>query len=1616
MDRYEKVRLLGEGGSGRAWLARDRLRGGGKVALKELSEATRGRERAMRREFVTLSSLRHPGVAEVFELDADPDSGLPRFSLEYVEGTDFVSAVRREGARALLDLTAEALQALAFLHDFGLIHRDLKPANLLVRNRPRLGYRLVVLDFGLAMRGGPEPGEAAGFAGTLPYVAPELFGGAAADRRSDLYALGIVVYESVHGRPPYLPKPGSRDIAPFIEAVRQGRRARPALPPGLPEGIGAWIEDMIAVDAGARPASAAEALARLNAACGTDYRADTAAERRARLLSGAPVGRDAELEALWRELEKGDAPTVVWLTGGAGSGKSRLLRWVEGEAVARGFDVVALSEDLFGERSVRDEEAVEGLLAGLRQRAAQRPTLVLVDEVERAGPRIASLLERVAREPKAPPLRVVAGLRPAELGHPSLKKLFEDTGFVPSLRRVELAPLGLEGLRSFAERAAGHGLVSEPRLQWLLEASEGNPLVAESLLVEGAWERGHKALASRSIAESVATRLGALSGAARSWLESLCLLGEGSDGELVGRLAGLDASAVAEAAKEVATLGLATERGGRWYPESRAVVEQVRQSFLGVRSKELYRRAAHLSVEAGGEASDPWRLARLWAGAEDPEEASRCALRAAEMEEGAGRPGEAAERYGFALRQLDPGDPRRRGLRLKQGEALLLAGLYRAAARAFGSAVRLSRGRLERAEALLRQAEASVRARRLERARCAAEEARQIFREAGERRRAAEAQCTLATVLVMDTRFRDALEMLREVWDDIVGSGDRKSLAGALHVRAICESTLRIQDAERHFREAIELYESLDLPQLREKSVLGLAIWYERNNRQSEARTLLEQIPDDWRKGANVALWPYRSIELTRLWVDAGCFDIAIGHAREAALSAMYLGDPSTLLNARGGEAEVLILLGQPSRAVETLEAALGSGSDKVEPRILGSAWADLARAMIHMGRGRESVTRELLERAVRIGVERKYPRLVLVARIVELERHAVSSEGDEFEQAWVAYREAAGAFGSEPEPWMIPRAEIARATHLFRRKAFREASEAAELAAEAARAANDQAARASALALAVESYRRLGDERAEARALEEGRRCLQEAAGRISNEAIRMDFLNRPDFKPLRQPEAASSEQRLLALYDMIRAVNSETDPDALLDSILDLALEVVRAERGTILLSDGSGEGFSVRRSRGLEQETAKDAELYSRHIVSRAGKGEAILSVDAGTDERFSSFKSISLHGIRSLMCVPLRSRGRITGTVYVDSRREGRLFSSEDLRFLEAFADHAALALENARARARLEEENRRLLVLAGERVRLDTIVGRSEPMQRIFDLIEKVAASELPVLIQGESGTGKELVARAIHFHGPRRQKVFLAENCASIPETLLESELFGHVRGAFTGAERDRVGLFEQAHGGTLFLDEVGDMSAGMQARLLRVLEDREVRRVGGTRSIRVDVRVIAATNKDLETEVRRGRFREDLLYRLQVLTIKLPALRDRPGDIPLLVEHMLEKIAQERGRRPPRLRSEVLDLFERYPWPGNVRQLENTLHRLAVLAGEGPIDLRVIESDESLRRSLLGASPHVAEPLLSLERTEQEQIRRALSASGGNRERAARLLGISRATIYRKIKEYGLG
>ena len=1611
--RYKKLKLLGEGSGGRVWLVSDSLRQGARLALKELTEPDRARESTLRREFATLTTLRHPNLVDVFEFEAPPE-GAPRFTMEYVDGLDFVSAVRGQDPSILFRLIAEALRALAFFHDFGVVHRDVKPANLLVRSRPLHGTSLVVVDFGLAFQD-VSATQGRGPAGTLPYIAPELFEGGTPDRRSDLYALGSVAHEAVWGVPPF--GPPDQDLTHFLEVLRTGSRSSPALPEGHPPGLRDWIDSLLSVDPGCRPATASEALARLNTACGTQFEIETRTTRIARLASGPPPGRQTETESIWRFLSPKGGPRVLFLTGGAGSGKTRLLRWLAADAIRRGWNVQAGSREILeAAGQVSTAADPEKFLVALRARASRSPMLVLIDNADSAPLVVVELLERVAREYEEAPLRVCIALRPMEVRARKLRRLLGDVGLVPTVEEVKLSPLGQDSIQNVVERVSGPLDHSSPQLSWLTRESEGNPLVLESLLIDEAWEGRETRATHPTLEQSVRHRCELLSPAAQRWLESLVVLGTGSSADVVAALSGLTQEGHQQAAAEAVMLGLAARDGEKWSPASRIVSEVTRSGLIADQHSRLHQEAALLIERRDESVANLACLARLWKEAGDVEKSLTCALRVAEIERGSRRLEQAAEWYRFAALQLARQDPRRRELRARHAELLAESGQHAAAVRAYATVLRLTEDRGKRAAILAQMSRSFTYKGLYQKALDLARLAESTAESCGLSTVSAQAKYAAGLATFRLHRLDDALTIFIRAAQEQAESNDAFAQASSLFMAGICASQLRRFDQARNWlREALSRSRLCANPDLESRILVSEGILERRAWRHAEALEAFRQ--------AKVTIEAHglrlRKLELLAnegpALLDLGRYDDGLHVSNEAERLALHLGERDWLLTCRLIRGEALVHIGRPVEAAADLRKTLGKFRVGVQAITRDFAKLTLVEALCETPSPDQSEMQNLLEEVLEGRSEER--KSLHGAYVLKMERRLL---GKNRATAKAVYDELKAIIAEDPaslEPPLRIRAEMARSRATLDEGQAPEAIEIAIAAAKLAEQKNLPALAARAYAVASQGHEKTGN-RTEARGtLRKAREQLEAAAARIKDDGMRQSFRDRSVFRAIRKSsvdEDATGEQRLLAIYGMIRALNSQTDPDDLLEAMMDMALDVVRAERGLLLLRDGKDGEYKVRLARNLEKQTIDDAAEFSRNVVLRAGAGKAVLAVDTDKDDRLKDLKSVSLFGIRSVLCVPLRSRGEIVGAVYLDNRKEGALFTPDDLRFLEAFADHAALALENARIRKELERENQRLQIAADERVSFDNIIGRSAPMQQVYELIPRVADSHLPVLIQGESGTGKELVARAIHAHSPRKRKPFLRENCAAIPESLLESELFGHTKGAFTGADRDRAGLFEQAHGGTLFLDEISDMAAPMQARLLRVLQEGELRRVGGERILRVDVRAITATNRDLQAEVEAGRFREDLFYRLQVLVVQLPPLRDRPGDIPLLVDHFLRRISRERGRPIPKIRSSVISLFERYTWPGNIRQLENTIQRLALLAGDGPITPAAVESDRGLRQSLLGDTVGDT-PIYSLEHNEREQIRQALTATNGNRTQAAKLLGISRATIFRKIKEFDL-
>ncbi|MFQ5806350.1 MAG: sigma 54-interacting transcriptional regulator [Phycisphaerae bacterium] len=482
-----------------------------------------------------------------------------------------------------------------------------------------------------------------------------------------------------------------------------------------------------------------------------------------------------------------------------------------------------------------------------------------------------------------------------------------------------------------------------------------------------------------------------------------------------------------------------------------------------------------------------------------------------------------------------------------------------------------------------------------------------------------------------------------------------------------------------------------------------------------------------------------------------------------------------------------------------------------------------------------------------------------------------------------------------------------------------------------------------------------------------------------------------------------------LAALLEASVAINSTLDLESVLRGIAESAAEVLDAQASSVMLLDRPRRKLVFKATVGaiakklLGQEF--DAQLGIAGRVAHTGEPE--IAPDAHLDPDFySAFDDQTSFQTRGLIAAPLQHRGQVIGVVEVLNKNNDEPFSARDLEILRVFANLAAISASNAQAHEDLKKQNLGLREVAQHE---DPIIGDSAALRAVLQLCDRVAATNATVLLLGETGTGKELSARRIHANSPRKDRPFIAINCAALPETLLESELFGHEEGAFTGATATKLGRFELANGGTLFLDEIGDISGSTQIKLLRAVQEREFVRVGGVKTISCDVRIIAATNRNLKEAMESGQFREDLYYRLNVFPISLPPLRDRRQDIAALVDYFVDCTAKEFGWPRAEVTSEAMELLSGYRWPGNIRELRNVIERAVLLCDTGRI------SPEILPREIAGLPKEELERSgeSTLEGYEKAMIVKALEDNDWNQTRAAEVLGISRDNLRYRLRKY---
>lgn len=869
-----------------------------------------------------------------------------------------------------------------------------------------------------------------------------------------------------------------------------------------------------------------------------------------------------------------------------------------------------------------------------------------------------------------------------------------------------------------------------------------------------------------------------------------------------------------------------------------------------------------------------------------------------------------------------------------------------------------------------------------------------------------------------------AIEQLRDLGPQLDVEGVSASLRARAHAyRAIgLNRRDELDDATDAYIRALEEIESAGLDAEMPTYLLNVGTAYHRQGRLGLAR-------EYYARGVRLSQPTTRASTRGLLLINQANIDIALGRLDESTTlldRARAVGERhdlrQILVVCRQLEGDISLERGQPEAALRTWRETLSSEEMSLTPREQSELQLSIAEAHIALENEREAGA--ALERARRIMEENRVTDFehhlgILRARLQWTEGSSLGTmAGIELFR-----RSLLGAQGAGNH-----RLVLRQAPYLLRQLANEGLEELEREVAELVQSSRNAIAMGLTRELRADFFAQLPEQSQRPLGGTSSTKSAQPSVVRTSNVEVERFY-------------------RMLSLNEMILSSASLGD---LLDTALEIALSLSGAERGFVLLrapDEGRIGEFRVESSRDVDGSQIPQPHLeVSLTIAQEAARtGRTVTTINAREDRRFNQALSVVDLDLTSVVCVPVRDGSGLLGALYLDHRYQPGVFEGDLPRMMEAFAHQVALAITNTRRLEKLESESERLaqanaqldaLLLereaeveglarrvaslseevdrqfGGLREAFPQIAFTSSVMERLLDQVRRVARGDVPVVVTGESGVGKELVASAIHQASPRKDGPFVALNCGAVSESLFESEMFGHVRGAFTGADIDRKGLFVAAHGGTFFLDEIGEMPMSMQVKLLRVLQERTVRRVGSTEVEQVDVRVVAATNRDLRAMVAEGTFREDLFYRLAAIVLEVPPLRDRREDIPLIAQAILDQIDSDRRISPDAAR-----LLRRAEWKGNVRELENTLRAANVLSDTPTIDVATfaplvrLDADQSK-----GVRNQTTESRGRRRKASREDVVEALRRSGEDRDQAAEMLGVSTRTLYRYLKRWDLG
>ncbi|MFH1829560.1 MAG: sigma 54-interacting transcriptional regulator [Pseudomonadota bacterium] len=1591
-NKYRVIKPLGGGGFSDVYLVEGPK---GRCALKllkgDFASLKKPALAEFKNEFSILKDMRHPNIASILDFGFDEELERYYYTSEIIDGRDLIKATKGIELEKITDLFVQALRALAYLHSYRIYHFDIKAANLLVIEGDK--PLIKIIDFGLA---GIDPRGR--LIGTPTYMAPEIVAREHADARADLYSLGVLWYMAITHKNPFRGKTNEETLSRQLKFI-------PPLPSHIVSTVPAWLDQVVMrlleKNPANRFASAASAIREINRLSGSEYPLET----RETLLSYLPdesrfVGRNEEIDFLEMDLvrlrKNIGASSGCIVRGATGTGKTRLLKELKYRSQLKDIRISwasAQEPDVFSswcdELSSHLNEG-KGLVAFMLDDAQD----VLRDEVTRA--KLLALLSKARRVRAESSVWICLAMRPIE--DEATRMSIE--ALVPI--HIDVRAFNSEEMSEYIVSLTGLERPPELLLSGLFERTEGNPLFLTELLkslIEGGGlfdEKGRwnaaifedmgvdfsKAAIPKTVGDLLLERTRGLSDEARSLLKTLSAINHPVSAAELGGYAGVPDSG--QTVMDLLSRGI--------LDRSEGFAVRFHNSLLGQalyeNMPELHRENIHDSIASAlkkaGAVSDEI-LEHMSLGS-DKGDAFDAAFTLGEKALMSGRGEKAASYINRALAHVSSDDVEKRAeVQMKLGEAYLISHDYTAATEHFSAVEALISACAGteamarwRAEVLTRLGGTYIKIQEFDRARAAFHDARSAMNQSGgDGRLKLTIENFLGSIKFLEGHLDEAKCIFTDTRDGVTHlTPDEAERVTNNDLGMVLLAQGDADGADRIFRQDLERALKFGDDLLIGRAHYNIAQLESARANYDGAIDAYKQCIEVCRSSHNTELLIRAYNGLGNTYQISGDFDQSLSFYERGIALHERTGD------LRGGAA-IAINMG----VVEAKRGAQEAALDHLVPAV-----EYLRTLAVKTAADQTALSRGLLE----LG--------------------DISKNAGQFDEARAKLEEARGIASKVSQAasqrfWIL--ATLAEVAHAQKRE-----GELSDL-------------------LGMLGPLATGD------------------SERAMLEKLKQDFsISKSEREEIKaslphQVEQANRYQRIL---DINKLISAESDLDYVLKTVLYYALDLTKAEAGAILLIDDKGE-ISVscqRNMEGREEDVSFSSSLARKALES----GQPVRTDDAMADDRFASEESVCSYGLRSILCFPVKARRRVIGALYLENRYQVGAFASADMELLDAFTDQVGLAIETARLLAtsvhkeellssELAEVSRRaehyeeLLRQAPVEFKFDygAIAGRSPKMQSILRTLDKIADTEISIFICGESGTGKELIAKALHLnHSKRNRGRFIAINCGAIPATLIESELFGYKAGAFTGAGRDKKGLIEEASGGTLFLDEIGELEPALQVKLLRVLQERECVRIGDTNPHPVDVRVIAASNRDIEGMLSDGSFREDLYYRICQMKIEVPPLRERLEDIPFLVETFIAKAAGDRKlSASPRLMRRFLS----YSWPGNVRELENLIQVCCALVEGDVVDVGDIPGNHPIARGVHAPLT----PIVSAEKKKEEArptgvkideanaydtskswkdyeriiMAKCYEANEFKARPTAKELGIAPTTFYSRIKEYGL-